>query len=248
VQLILRLGTSGIALPGAKSTFPPAYRESTRLTYYGSLFNTLEVNSCFYNIPKPQTFAKWATEVPKDFNFTVKLWKGITHLKGLDFSPEDVNRFVLAANAVGDKKGCLLVQFPASVRVDSLRKVEAILAHLQPARAEGWQLAIELRHNSWYVDSACDMFQRYGAAIVLHDMPASAPPFSLAQFSNCIYLRFHGPTGRYDGSYADTVLQQAAEAIRGWQGQGKAVYVYFNNTVGDAFNNARTLESFLIKG
>lgn len=246
-ESIYRLGTSGIALPGPKASFPPAYQEGTRLTYYGSLFNTLEVNSCFYNIPKPQTFAKWATEVPGNFNFTVKLWKGITHLKGLDFSPEDIDKFVLAANGVGEKKGCLLVQFPASVKVDSLHKVESILAHLQPARADGWRLAIELRHSSWYVDTAGQMFQRYGAAIVLHDMPGSAPPFSLAQFSNCIYLRFHGPTGRYDGSYSEVVLQQAAEAIRQWQGEGKEIYVYFNNTVGDAFNNARTLQRYLIK-
>jgi len=245
VQSVVRLGTSGIALSGPKSSFPAAYRESTRLTYYGNLFNSLEVNSCFYNIPKQQTLAKWATEVPDHFKFTLKLWKGVTHTKGLDFSPEDIDRFVRAANGVGEKKGCLLVQFPASVKIDSLKKIESILTCLQPARANGWQLAIELRHNSWYVDSACQMFQHYGAAIVLHDMPASAPPFSLAQFANCIYLRFHGPTGRYVGSYSDMVLQQAAEAIHVWQSEGKEVYVYFNNTVGDAFNNAKTLEAFL---
>lgn len=239
------IGTSGIAIPGPKSHFPPAYRERTRLAYYGSLFNSLEVNSCFYNIPRQQTLAKWASEVPDNFKFTLKLWRGATHVKGVDFLPEDINRFVQVANGVGDKKGCLLVQFPASVKIDLLRKVESVLAHLQPARADGWQLAIELRHNSWYVDSACQMFQHYGAAIVLHDMPASAPPFSLAQFSNCIYLRFHGPTGRYDGSYSDSVLQHTAEAIRAWQAEGKDIYVYFNNTVGDAFHNAKTLSGFL---
>jgi uncharacterized protein YecE (DUF72 family) len=244
-QSSFRLGTSGIALPGPKSLFPPAYRESTRLTYYGSLFDTLEVNSCFYNIPKQQTFAKWATEVPDNFRFTVKLWKGVTHVKGLDFSPTDISQFVQAADGVGQKKGCLLMQFPASIKVDSLRNVESILSHLQSARADGWQLAIELRHSSWYVDAACQMFEEYGAAIVLHDMPASAPPFSLARFSHCIYLRFHGPTGRYNGSYSEEVLQQTAEAISAWQAEGKEVYVYFNNPVGDAFNNAMTLEGFL---
>lgn len=239
------LGTSGIALPGPKADFPPAFRASSRLTYYASLFNTLEVNSCFYKIPLQKTFAKWAAEVPEGFNFTVKLWKGITHVKGLDFSPADVARFVAAINGVGEKKGCLLVQFPASVKIDLQLKVESVLAHLQPARTEGWQLAIELRHNSWYVDSVCQMLQHYGAAFVVHDMPASAPPFSIAQFSNCVYLRFHGPTGRYNGSYTDDALHKAAAAIHQWQREGKVVYVYFNNTLGDAFHNARKLEVFL---
>jgi hypothetical protein len=33
--------------------------------------------------------------------------------------------------------------------------------------------------------------------------------------------------------------------IKDWLGEGKIVYAYFNNTAGDAFNNAITLRGFL---
>ena len=59
--------------------------------------------------------------------------------------------------------------------------------------------------------------------------------------ASCIYLRFHGPQGDYRGTYSQAFLQQKATHICNWAGKGKEVYVYFNNTIGNAFNNARTL-------
>src|SRR5579872_6299083 len=109
----LYLGTSGLVLPvSGKQAFPPSYRNSSRLTYYASLFNSIEVNSTFYKIPMAATFARWATEVPDYFVFTVKLWRGITHVPRLQFDPADVRRFLSAADMLGEKKGCLLIQLP----------------------------------------------------------------------------------------------------------------------------------------
>ena len=55
---ILRLGTSGIVVPGNKLSFPAAFQYKSRLNYYGSLFNTLEINSTFYKVPMQSTFEK----------------------------------------------------------------------------------------------------------------------------------------------------------------------------------------------
>jgi uncharacterized protein YecE (DUF72 family) len=60
-----------------------------------------------------------------------------------------------------------------------------------------------------------------------------------------VYLRFHGPAGDYRGGYADEYLQQQAERISGWRGAGKDVYVYFNNTIGDAIKNVMTLNTMV---
>jgi len=56
-----------------------------------------------------------------------------------------------------------------------------------------------------------------------------------------VYLRFHGPAGDYKGGYTDAQLQQYAMRIHAWMEEGKEVYVYFNNTIGDALQNAVTL-------
>ena len=60
-------------------------------------------------------------------------------------------------------------------------------------------------------------------------------------------MRFHGPTGNYRDSYSHHVLDEKAEQIREYLKTGKDVYVYFNNTAGNAFENARYLQSKLIK-
>lgn len=61
----LRTGTSGIVVPGPKATFPEAYQATSRLTYYATLFNSVEMNSTFYRIPQPKTFAAWAAETAR---------------------------------------------------------------------------------------------------------------------------------------------------------------------------------------
>lgn len=79
-------GISGLILPVPnKEHYPAEFKEKSRLCYYASLFSSIEVNSSFYRIPQAKTIAKWADDVPADFKFTFKLWRGITHEKGLVF-------------------------------------------------------------------------------------------------------------------------------------------------------------------
>ena len=44
-----------------------------------------------------------------------------------------------------------------------------------------------------------------------------------------VYVRGHGPGGRYKGHYAPQTLAKWARAIRKWRRQGRTVYVYFDN-------------------
>src|ERR1700744_2308217 len=108
-------GTSGLGLPVPnKSHYPAEFTNKSRLCYYASLFNSIEVNSSFYKIPQAKTIRKWAADVPDGFRFTFKLWRGITHQKELLFDPADIGRFMEAIDAAGNHKGCLLVQLPPS--------------------------------------------------------------------------------------------------------------------------------------
>lgn len=242
---IIKIGTSGILVPGNKSTFPVEYQAGSRLSYYSSLFNTLEINSSFYKIPLPTTFSKWTTEVSDNFKFTVKLWRGITHAKKLEYSLTDIDAFMNAANCLGDNAGCLLIQFPASITVKFISQVEAILDHVHTLNTEGkWQLAIEFRHESWYQGQTYTMLDKYQASQVIHDMPGSKTPIDYEP-KQLAYLRFHGPTGKYNGSYSDEFIQHYAEQIKQWSSQGKDIYVYFNNTIGDALQNAQTLQQLV---
>ena len=75
-------GTSGLVLrePNKKS-FPPAYQNTSRLVYYASQWNSIEINSSFYKIPRPFTYKKWSEAVVGPFQFSIKLWK-VDYLEG----------------------------------------------------------------------------------------------------------------------------------------------------------------------
>ena len=240
------IGTSNIVVPGSKKDFPDEFQSTSRLTYYASLFNSLEINSSFYKVPRPQTFERWSSEVPDKFKFTVKLWKQVTHVKLLKFRSQDIDFFMKAANRLDNsKKGCLLVQFPPSITVDYLKKLETLLRRIDknnPGRA--WRTCIEFRHKSWYTADVYTLLSRFDAALVLHDMPASKISVTKAPVV-FVNLRFHGIKGDYRGGYTPEQLQRYAGKIKRWIKQGKDVYAYFNNTIGDAFNNAQLLKEQL---
>lgn len=240
-QKIIRIGTSNIVLPGNKQSFPPAFRDKTRLGYYASLFNTLEVNSSFYKVPMAKTFARWTTEVPESFRFTVKLWKGITHVKDLLFNPADVLSFMESAAAMGNNKGCLLVQFPASVTIAHFSKVKDLLHLLQELDpTDSWKRVVEFRHSEWYTDTTYALMDKLHCSVVLHDMPKSAT-IQLNPGAAAAFVRFHGTAPNYSGSYSPEYLEAMALRLQHWKKEGKEVYAYFNNTLGSAFEDATLL-------
>lgn len=237
----IKIGTSNVVLPGPKSTFPEGFKAASRLAYFSSLFNTVELNSPFYKIPRAATFQKWSNEVPHNFEFTIKLWRGITHTT--TWQSSDIDFFMQAVNEVGNKKGCLLIQFPASIKVTYHNQVEKIFKRIiRPGnKGQEWKIAVEFRDKSWYIKDIYQMIDHYHAAVVLHDMPASATQ-QLNENASFVYLRFHGKNGDYKGGYSPQELQQTARQIVNWQRAGKKVYAYFNNTIGNAFENALTLQ------
>jgi uncharacterized protein YecE (DUF72 family) len=239
-------GTSGLVLPVAnKQAFPQEFKDKSRLTYYASLFNSLEVNSSFYKIPMPATTKRWASEVPEDFRFTFKLFREVTHNKALAFDNKLVEKFMHVIDQVGGKKGALLVQFPASITFDNLSQLKKLLISIRRFdKANEWDLCVEFRHNSWYCKETYSLLSRYKAAVVMHDMPASAPPL-IDPWTDFIYVRFHGPAGDYKGGYTDELLLEHAEKMKHWLQEYKTIYTYFNNTIGDAVIDLMTINKYI---
>ena len=236
-------GTSGLILPVPnKLYYPEAFRERSRLCYYGSLMNSIEINSSFYKIPMSSTLKKWADQVPDDFRFTFKLFKGITHGPQLGFDPDEISRFMSVISSVEEKRGCILVQFPPSVRVANFGQLSAIMSSLRERDSKHkWNIALEFRHASVYNNEIMELLEYYQLGLVIHDKgmgtgPAAGPDTGFR------YLRFHGPGGNYRGSYTESILQEYAGYIAEWLSEGKTVFVYFNNTMGNAYRNQQTLK------
>ncbi len=239
-------GTSGVVLPVPKSAFPPGFHDKSRLHYYSSLFNSVEVNSIFYKLPRSSTISKWRESVPDHFRFTFKVSKAITHVKGLNFAVKDVDDFVRAVNNIGNKKGCLLAQFPPSLKIEKLNELQQLLEALGEAtQSNPWRIAMEFRNSSFYEREVYELLREFNVSLVVQDIPASATPLDETT-GDFIYLRFHGPESRYRGDYSDAVLKRYAGYIKTWLSEKKTVFTYFNNTMGSAIRNLQTLNRYVL--
>lgn len=238
-------GTSGLVIPITKKLFPEEFMDKSRLAYYASIFNSIEINSSFYKLPKITTVARWAQEVPENFRFTFKISKTITHNKGLVYDPADVDEFMSTIAHIGSKKGCLLIQFPPGLRADYFHKFEELLCRIRERdESNAWNIAVEFRHTSWFIAEVYEELKYYNASMVIQDIPATATPAGI-RTSDIVYYRFHGPEGRYRGSYSDHYLDAIAKQVSKMKENRKEIYIYFNNTMGDAFRNVNTLKSLL---
>jgi uncharacterized protein YecE (DUF72 family) len=239
-------GTSGLLLPVPnKLHYPEDFQDKSRLCYYASMMNSIEINSSFYKIPQASTVSKWAADVPEDFKFTFKLFREITHNRDVAFDPELVCKFFEVISHVEFKKGCVLIQLPPSIRIGHFSQLRFLMSVIRNNDlANQWKIVFEFRHPSLYVDELEELLIEFGFGMVIHDKLPNGLSFR-ENHSTFTYLRFHGPGGDYRGSYNDQFLEEYASYIAEWLAEGKKVFVYFNNTMGDAIGNLNRLRSYL---
>jgi uncharacterized protein YecE (DUF72 family) len=211
------------------------------LEHYATLFDTVEVNSTFYRLPKRQAVANWVAESPPGFLFTIKASRYLTHVKrlrdlaeGLAILYERIEP-LLASN----KLGPILWQLPATFRRDDER-LDIALASLPP----GERHCFEFRHESWFVPDVYELLRKHRVALVIGDHPERL--FQTHELTaNWTFVRFHyGHRGR-GGNYSETELREWARRIRRLRRNGD-VYCYFNNDwQGYAVKNGLRLRAIL---
>ncbi len=159
----------------------------------------------------------------------VKASRFLTHMKRLRDPDEPLDRLLSRAAALGPRLGPVLYQLPPNLHLD-LERLDAFLGKL-PRRLPGTrrrlQHVIEFRHPSWYVSETRQLLERHAVAMCLHDKTGSAVTQDAA--GPCAYVRFHGTSGHYHGSYDNAALQQWAARLADEWRAGRDVYAYFNN-------------------
>jgi uncharacterized protein YecE (DUF72 family) len=226
------IGCSGWNYKSWKGTFyAPGLPPHQWLSAYAEFFDTTEVNNSFYRLPEADVFEKWRTQTPDGFVFAVKASRFLTHMKRLRDPAEPVRRLFSRVCALGPKLGPILYQLPAHFRIDldSLRGLLETIkreAHLLP-EGHTCRTILEFRDPSWYVPDVFDLLSRFDATMCLHDKLGSrAIGPEIGPF---LYVRFHGTTGTYAGSYGDDALASWADRIAHYVGSHRPAYAYFNN-------------------
>ncbi|OKL40322.1 DUF72 domain-containing protein [Pontibacter flavimaris] len=236
----LHIGTSGWHYRHWVGTFyPKELRPSGFTGYYTGHFSTVEINNSFYKLPPAETFARWRESVPDNFIFAVKASRYLTHMKKLLEPQEPLSRFFAAANALEHKLGPVLFQLPPGWKVN-VRRLQDFMALLPPY----YKYTFEFRHPSWYTDEVLNLLRKHNAAFCIYELDGHQSPLHVT--AGFVYVRLHGPGGKYAGSYPEEALQGWAQQCQDWQRQGLEVYVYFDNDqLGYAAFNALRLQEIM---
>lgn len=207
--------------------------------WYVQHFRTVELNNTFYRLPASESVETWRELAPPGFTFAVKASRFITHMKRLRDPERALEAFFSRVNLLGDKLGPILFQLPPNWEVN-IERLEELLQILP----RNHQYCFEFRDATWCIPEVYEVLRGHNAALCLHDWQMQEwPTVPTADFA---YLRFHGASGRYGGSYEEPALRRWAKRIRQWEAQLKRVYVYFNNDIGcAAVGNAQTLQRLL---
>ena len=218
------IGTSGWHYDSWRGPFfPKGLLLKEQLPYYGSQFPTTELNGVFYRTPTPEAVTSWRNQTGRDFIFAWKASKFITHWKRL--SDNSVNSLELLEDRLsllGPKAGPILFQLPPSFKVDADR-LGSFLKLLPKKR----RYSFEFRHPSWYAPQILRLLRGQNISLCISDHHDAPAPWT--RTADFVYVRGHGPTGRYKGHYSPRTLSEWAARIRSWKRQGCDVFVYFDN-------------------
>jgi len=221
----VRIGCSGWNYAHWRELIYPKGLPARRwLEHYATLFDTVEVNSTFYRLPRRQAVANWVAESPPGFLFAIKASRYLTHVKRLRETAEGVAILYERIEPLlsSEKMGPILWQLPGTFRRDDERLAEALRA-LPPAQRH----CFEFRHESWFAEEVYALLREHEVALVIGDHPQR--PFQAhEQTADWTFVRFHyGSRGR-DGNYSETELREWSQRVSEFRRRGD-VYCYFNN-------------------
>lgn len=223
------IGTSGWQYRDWRGIlYPDGLPQRLWLEHYAAQFATVENNNAFYRLPSRETFASWHDRTPADFVCAVKASRFLTHMKRLREPAEPVARLLRHAEGLGDRLGPVLLQLPGTLRADT-ELLETCLRCF-PA---GVRVAVEPRHESWWVPEVRAVLERNQAALCWADA-GSRPVTPCWRTTDWGYLRLHHgrahPPPRYGRQALRTWVERLSEA---WPGDHDR-YIYFNNDPGGA--------------
>lgn len=236
----IRIGTSGWYYEHWYERFYPKNISKNKwFKYYTENFDTVEINNSYYRFPTSQAVEKWKDCCPDNFIYSIKMNRLITHLKKLKGVERQTNDFLKTIEVLDEKLGPILFQLPPSFKKDL-----PLLKDFLPLIKKYKRCVFEFRSDTWFNDDCYWLLDDNNISFCIYDMGGFQTPRIIT--GDMIYIRFHGTSGGYAGSYTDKILAEWARWIKR-NNKGRECYAYFNNDYNAcAVKNAKTLRRMLI--
>jgi uncharacterized protein YecE (DUF72 family) len=236
-QAKVLIGCAGWGLSSAnKHLFPDM---GSHLESYAAIMPCVEINTSFYRLHRPETYARWRDSVPDSFRFSVKLLRTITHFKRLQDCEADLVQFLETVSPLENKWGCLLVQFPPSFQFPGTRAKEFFSLLRELVKTD---IVCEPRHRSWFQEDVYKWMNTAGISYVEADPPVAGFNEMINRAQDTQYIRLHGSPLIYHSSYSEDYLDQLAGTLTRNRASGIRSWCIFDNTAsGAAVDNAVSL-------
>jgi uncharacterized protein YecE (DUF72 family) len=193
----LRIGPAGWSYTDWSGYVYPTRRPKGfhEATYLAQFFDTIEINTSFYNPMRADHAKLWLERVSANprFLFTAKLWQKFTHDPVSTRDDERAVREGFDVLRSAGKLGAVLAQFPFSFH-RSAENTVGLTVLLQ--RFADYPLAVELRHATWNNPDTFALLREHNVALCNIDQPiigrsigprdlpiAAAAPSLAAKFS-----------------------------------------------------------------
>jgi uncharacterized protein YecE (DUF72 family) len=208
-QQSLFIGPAGWSYPDWAGHVYPSRRPKGfhELNYLAEFFDTIEINTSFYQPLRPDHANQWLDRVSANSRlvFTAKLWQQFTHNFGaasassLAKDERDV-RAGFDVLRTANRLGAVLLQFPFS-----FHRTPETVAYLSSLlkRFADYPLVVEVRHATWNSPEIMEFLRSHSVSFCNIDQPVigrSIAPSSEAT-SPVGYVRLHGR--RYDTWFND---------------------------------------------
>jgi len=238
------VGTSGWTYPNWLGSFYPADSKTQHwLQYYARYFRAVEIDSTYYTIPARSVVAGWKDNTPPGFVFAAQVPGVITHQKVMKDCQRELTTFLKSLEALGDRLGPLLLQFPYFNRNSfvSRAQFDKLLQPFLKTLPKEFKFALEIRNKNWISWDFLELLRDHSVAFVVVaqswmpsiDVLARALDLLSGDF---FYARFIGDRKEVKAQRWDNLTEDKTSELIVWIEELKKItdrapptYVFFSN-------------------
>lgn len=214
---MIHIGLSGYSYkPWVGRFYPEKTKPDAYLAYYGTRYDTVEMDGTWYRMPSEKAVETWIANTPEHFLFVPKAHRDITHkvrLKPDSYGSMEFMLKRLKPMADARRLGPMLVQLPPNLKRDD----ERLVAFLEGI-PQGQRYAFEFRNDTWNCPEVLAMLSAKNAAWVGSE--TDEKDLVHHDTADFLYVRLRKL------AYDDAALQAWAAKFRAAHEAGKECFVF----------------------
>jgi uncharacterized protein YecE (DUF72 family) len=174
-----------------KGFYPKGTKDE--LTYYATQFNSIELNSTFYDMPKREQVITWRDKTPGTFRFFPKITQSISHMRRLRDVQDLVDEYCDRVSNFEEKLGMVFLQMNDNFGYKNFDQLASFVEKFPKAIP----LAVELRNREWFNNESValkvsQLFEEHRTTNILVDTAGRRDLLHMRLTTPTAFIRYVG--------------------------------------------------------